>query len=63
MLNTLSKNVTIFKDCLFDFFLNIYLVMLTCMSETESSTCIGALLVRVAKYFMWKCLFRCIQAT
>lgn len=53
MLNTLSKNVTIFKDCLFDFFLNIYLVMLTCMSETESSTCIGALLVRVAKYFMW----------
>lgn len=61
MLNTLSKNVTIFKDCLFDFFLNIYLVMLTCMNETESS--IGALLVRVAKYFMWKCLFRCIQAT
>lgn len=45
MLNTLSKNVTIFKDCLFDFFLNIYLVMLTCMNETESS--IGALLVRV----------------
>lgn len=35
--------------------------MLTCMNETESS--IGALLVRVAKYFMWKCLFRCIQAT
>lgn len=41
MLNTLSKNVTIFKDCLFDFFLNIYLVMLTCMNDTES--CIGAL--------------------
>lgn len=51
MLNTLSKNVTIFKDCLLDFFSNIYLVMLTCMNETESS--IGALLVRVAKYFMW----------
>lgn len=62
MLNTLSKNVTVYlKDCLFDFFFYIYLVMLTCMNETESS--IGALLVRVAKYFMWKCLFRCIQAT
>lgn len=58
MLNILLKNVIIFKDCLFDFFLNIYLVMFICMNEIEFS--IGVLLVRVVKYFMWKCYFRCI---
>lgn len=50
MLNILLKNVIIFKDCLFDFFLNIYLVMFICMNEIEFS--IGVLLVRVVKYFM-----------